>query len=155
MGELLRITKDGEPWQVISVPHQEKAAIEVFSKMNNYPQFKVIRFLDNELPWEDTPKERTIPGRYTNIDEKQMKRYRLQDGLYLLQWSEIGYREDWTPFEVCHGCYWKILEGSFKPVKVSPDKITKAYEDFQEEYEALQRRNQLTIVEGLPQNEEG
>jgi hypothetical protein len=148
MGQMMRIGKAGEPWELITLENQERAAVAVYSKMGNYPRFRIIRFMDSEMPWEEGPKERSLHGRYSNVDEKELKRYVLDDGLYLMQWSEVAYREDWTPVEVCHGSYWQVIGGRFKPVRVSPEKIAKAYREFKEEYATFERRKQLEVLEG-------
>jgi len=146
MGQLLRIPMVGEPWQLITVDNQETAAVEVFSRAGNYPRFRIIKFLENKLSWENDIKELSIRGKYSNIDEKEMKRYRLDDGLYLLQWSEVGYKENWKPIEICQGSYWKIVGAKFSPIRVSPDKIAKAYEEFKRDHLAHLQRSKLSLV---------
>ena len=148
MGQMMKIGKAGEPWELITLEDQERAAVAVYSKMGNYPRFRVIRFMDNEVPWEEGPKELSLQGRFSHIDDKELKRYLLDDGLYLMQWSEVAYKEDWIPFEICHGSYWQIIGGCFKPVRVSPEKIAKAYREFKEEHAAFERRKQLEVLEG-------
>jgi hypothetical protein len=83
-----------------------------------------------------------------------MKRYLLDDGLYLLQWTEVGYRDDWKPVEICHGSYWKVLGGCFHPVRVSPDKIQQEYETFRKEHSAFERRKQIGVIDDNSDEEE-
>lgn len=147
MGQLLRIPQAGEPWQLITAESQERASLEVYSSGFSYHRFRVIHFRESNIPWEESPKEHTIPGRYSTIDEKSMKRYLLEDGLYLLQWTEVGYRDEWKPIRVCQGSYWKVLGGCFEPVRVSPDKIQNEYEIFKEQYSVFERRKRIEIIE--------